>query len=412
MKLDVLVVGGGLVGATLAADLGQRGFQVGVVEARPSPAIPPEGFDVRVSALTRATRRVLEFTGAWPHVVLERVQPFREMVVWDVPGWGEVHFDSADIAEPELGYIAENCVIQKALNERLEQLDTVQVMRPAALEHLYFETGGVVAEIDGTRHSAALVVGADGARSKVRQLAGIEARASEYGQRAVVAAVGVALGHGETAWQRFLPTGPLAFLPLPGDNASIVWSTTPAHADSLEHMSETGFCAALEDAYGGRLGKVTLRGVRAAFDLAASSAHAYVGHRVALAGDAAHTIHPLAGQGVNLGILDAAALAQVLAAAKQAGRDIGRAHTLRKYQRWRMGHNALMRTTLSGFNWLFGSRLKAVRDIRNAGLGVTDRIVPLKRWFMHYASGLSGDLPAAASGRARGTRSADSRSAG
>jgi 2-octaprenylphenol hydroxylase len=396
MSFDVVIVGGGLVGASLAADLGQRGFHLAVVEARSTPSLPESGFGLRVSAVTRATQRVLESVGAWRLLPAERLQAFRQMVVWDDSEHGEVHFDSAEIAEPALGHIVENDAMQRALDDRLNQLEGVEIFRPAKLETLLREAPRATVVVDGNKLYTALVVGADGSRSRVRELAGIEVQQAAYGQRAVVATVTVSRGHGETAWQRFLPNGPLAFLPLPGDYASIVWSTTPAHADALGRMSETSFAGALEDAYEGRLGEVKLVGPRAAFDLTSIGARDYVGHRVALVGDAAHTVHPLAGQGVNLGILDAAALAQVLAAARAVGRDIGRAHTLRKYQRWRIGHNAIMRTALSGFNWLFGNSFGPLKDARNLGLRMTNQITPLKRLFMRYASGLSGDLPAAA----------------
>ena len=366
------------------------------MEARPTPVLPDTGFGLRVSAVTRATQHVLESVGAWELLPRERVQPFRQMVVWDRPGAGEVRFDSAEIAEPALGHIVENAAMQRALDLRLGRLEGVEIFRPAQLEMLRLEAKRAAVIVDGNELYAPLVVGADGSRSRVRELAGIEVQMAAYGQRAVVATVTVSRGHGETAWQRFLPDGPLAFLPLPGKHASIVWSTTPAHADALQHMNETSFTGALEDAYEGRLGEVKLVGPRAAFDLTSIGARDYVSDRVALVGDAAHTVHPLAGQGVNLGILDAAALAEVVGAARADGRDIGRAHTLRKYQRWRIGHNAVMRSALSGFNWLFGSSFAPLRDARNLGLRMTHQMKPLKRLFMRYASGLSGDLPAAA----------------
>lgn len=396
MNFDLVIVGGGLVGATLAADLGQRGFHLGLVEAQSTPVLPETGFALRVSAVTRATQHVLETVGAWELLPSERIQPFRRMVVWDNPEAGEVHFDSAEIAEPALGHIIENTAMQQALDGRLDRLDGVEIFRPAKLEMLLLEAERAELVVDGDKLHTPLVVGADGSRSRVREMAGIQVEQAAYGQRAVVATVTVSRGHGETAWQRFLPDGPLAVLPLPGNFASIVWSTTPAHAGALEHMSETAFAGAVEDAYAGRLGKVKLAGPRATFDLRTIGARDYVGHRVALVGDAAHTVHPLAGQGVNLGILDAAALAEVLGAARDAGRDIGRAHTLRKYQRWRIGHNAVMRSALSGFNWIFRSSFRPMREARNLGLRLTNQITPLKRVFMRYASGLSGDLPAAA----------------
>jgi 2-octaprenylphenol hydroxylase len=386
VKFDVLIVGGGMVGATLAATLGRVGLRVAVVEAKETPQLPEHDLDVRVSAITRASQHVFESIGVWDALPSDRLQAFREMVVWDDPGAGEVHFDSAEIAEPALGHIVENVLIQHALNMRLEALDTVEVFRPARLDSLTVEASRAVAEVDGVRISAALVVGADGTRSRIRDLAGIEASVT-------------AKHHQETAWQRFLPSGPLAFLPLPKGKVSVVWSTSPTHARALQRMTPEGFAGALEAAFDGRLGEITSVGERATFELTSLHAREYVRERVALVGDAAHTVHPLAGQGVNLGILDAAALTEVLAAARDGDRDIGRLLTLRKYERWRRGHNAFMRQTLSGFNWLFGNSFAPLRGARNLGLGLTDRITPLKRLFMAHASGLSGDLPALTRGR-------------
>ncbi|HEX9585791.1 MAG TPA: UbiH/UbiF/VisC/COQ6 family ubiquinone biosynthesis hydroxylase [Gammaproteobacteria bacterium] len=393
MNVDILIVGGGLVGATLAAALGRSGMRIGLVEARETPSLPESGFDLRVSAVTLASRRVLESIGVWNSLPVERIQAFRCMVVWDQPGRGEVHFDSADIGEPALGYIVENLLLQQALDLRLDALEGVEIFRPASVESIDFEISRVVADVAGTRVSAKLVVGADGTSSRVRELAGIDARKSAYGQRALVATVATEKSHEETAWQRFLPAGPLAFLPLPRGQSSIVWSTTPSHARELEYQSDRDFGQSLAAAYEGRLGEVTAAGARGTFELVSLHAGSYVRHRIVLVGDAAHTVHPLAGQGVNLGILDAAALTEVLTASRDQGRDPGRLHTLRKYERWRKGHNVLMRETLGGFNWLFGAGFVPLRQARNAGLQITDRIPPLKRWFMAQASGLSGDLP-------------------
>lgn len=393
MNVDVLIVGGGLVGSTLAVALGVAGVRVAIVEARETPPLPEHGFDLRVSAVTLASRRVFESIGVWNGLPAERLQAFERMVVWDQPGVGEVRFDSADIGEPALGFIVENLLLQQALDLRLQTLASVTVLRPATLESLAIEAARVAADVDGNRVTAKLIIGADGTHSRVRELAGIEAKKSAYGQRALVATVATEKDHEATAWQRFLPAGPLAFLPLPRGQSSIVWSTTPTHAREMEHMNDADFGRSLSTAYDSRLGEVSAIGARGTFELVALHARNYVGQRVALVGDAAHTVHPLAGQGVNLGILDAAALTEVLTTAREQDRDPGRLHTLRKYERWRKGHNVLMRETLGGFNWLFGTGFMPLRQARNAGLRVTDQIVPLKRWFMSQASGISGDLP-------------------
>lgn len=393
MNVDVLIVGGGLVGATLAAALGRSGMRIGIAEARITPPLPDSGFDLRVSAVTLASRRVLQSIGVWNGLPAERIQAFRRMVVWDQPGTGEVRFDSADIGEPALGYIVENVLLQQALDLRLDALEAVEIFRPASLESIDVEASRVVADVGGVRVSAKLVIGADGTGSRVRELAGIEARKAAYGQRALVATVATEKSHEETAWQRFLPAGPLAFLPLPRGQSSIVWSTTPTHARELQHQSDGDFGRSLAAAYEGRLGGVTATGARGTFELVSLHARSYVRERIVLVGDAAHTVHPLAGQGVNLGILDAAALTEVLTVSREQGRDPGRLHTLRKYERWRKGHNMLMRETLGGFNWLFGAGFAPLRRARNAGLRITDQMPPLKRWFMAQASGISGDLP-------------------
>jgi 2-octaprenylphenol hydroxylase len=241
-----------------------------------------------------------------------------------------------------------------------------------------------------------LLVGADGARSWVREQCGIAVTSTDYHQRAVVATVRTEQPHRDTAWQRFLPGGPLAFLPLPEGYCSIVWSTTPEHADALLAMDETAFCAALTDAFAARLGKVQSAVGRAAFPLSAQHAGRYVQPRIALVGDAAHTIHPLAGQGVNLGFADSAALAEVLIAALQKRQDIGSLGVLRRYERWRKGENLLMLEVMTGFQKLFGSELTAVRQARNLGLNLVQRLMPVKNLIIRRAMGLQGDLPALA----------------
>ena len=393
MNHDVAIVGGSLVGATLAVALAEAGLRVALVEAR-APRPLAEDFELRVSALSLASMRVLTRLGVWPLLRRERIGVFREMHVWERAGRGEIHFDAAEIGEPMLGHVVENANLQQALERRLERLETVRWYRPASLESLQMDAGSVTLRLDSGRVQARVLVGADGTQSQVRELAGIGVEENDYGQRAVVATVDVPGGHRETAWQRFLPDGPLAFLPLPGDATTIVWSTTPEHADLLLSLPVSDFALALEQAYESRLGEVRPHVARAAFPLATLHAHRYVEGRVVLVGDAAHTIHPLAGQGVNLGLLDAATLAEVMIA--RPGMDPGRRVVLRRYERWRRGHNALMRTAMTGFKELFGSRAPGLQALRNVGMGTAARIAPLRRAFMLQASGSSGDLPALA----------------
>ena len=237
------------------------------------------------------------------------------------------------------------------------------------------------------------MVGADGSSSRVREFAGIEAKQGDYGQRAVVSIVSCEQGHQDTAWQRFLTTGPLAVLPLSARHACIVWSTTPERAESLTATSNLLFDQALNTMLDGKLGKLASVGERQSFPLRWLQAHEYVRDRLALVGDAAHTIHPLAGQGVNLGMYDAGVLAQVITEAMDRGRDFAQQPVLRRYERWRRGHNSLMHAAMNGIFWLFGSEMPGIRTLRNRGLSATHNLNPIKRLIMRHASGLAGDLP-------------------
>lgn len=395
---DVVVVGGGMVGSSFACALAGSGLQVAVIESAALPTWSEQQFDQRVSAITRASQQFLRHTGIWKRMKGRRISAFREMHVWDATGSGEIHFDSAEIGEPDMGHIVENSVIQLCAHEQLTELDNVTYIGPVKVQTATVENDAVKIMLEDERQiQAQLLVGADGGNSWVRRNAGIDVRGWAYDQKAVVTTAKTALPHRQTAWQRFLPTGPLAFLPLTDGYSSIVWSATLERADDLLAMDDTMFMAELERAFESRLGKIESVSPRASFPLRLQHATSYLAERTVLIGDAAHTIHPLAGQGVNLGFMDAAALAQVLtetAAKTSTGRsDIGARNVLRRYERWRKADNLGMMTSMDVFKKLFGNDQALLRWSRNAGLSVTDKLVPVKNRIMRHTMGLTGDLP-------------------
>lgn len=393
---DLIIAGGGMVGSALACALGTADLKIALLEGLPLERIRPgEKLDSRVSAISHASQRIFAAVGAWDGMTAWRVSPFRDMRVWDATGFGQIHFDSVAIGEPLLGWIIENRVIQFALLERARQLPAVELLCPAALETAQALDNGCwwVRLNDGRELTTRLLVGADGAQSRVRQLAGIKTSGWGYGQTAIVANVRTTEPHQETAWQRFLPTGPLAFLPLADGRCSIVWATPPEQADALLVLNEAEFAEALAEAFDQRLGAIVEVGPRAGFPLRLQHARAYVQPGLALIGDAAHVIHPLAGQGVNLGLLDAATLAEIILDAVAAGHDFGSLKALRRYERWRKGDNLLMMGVMDGFKRLFGQAPPPVRLLRNLGLNLTDAAGPLKHFIARRAMGLTGDLP-------------------
>lgn len=391
---DVAIVGAGMAGATLACALGDSGLRVALIDrARPPLSWKDAGHDLRVSAISHASQRIFETLDVWSRMQARRISPYREMEVWDAGGQGRIHFDSADLGEPVLGHIIENRVTVAGLHERLAELP-VEVLAPVSLHRLSWDADYMYLEQDdGQRLAARLVVGADGGRSWVRDRAGIAVRGWDYDQRALVTTVRPAESHQETAWQRFLPAGPLAFLPLLDNHCSIVWSTGNEHSEALLAMSEEAFAQELEAAFESRLGRIEWVGPRAALPLRFLHANAYVRPRLALIGDAAHTIHPLAGQGINLGLTDAAALAEVISEAAAARQNIGSIAVLRRYERWRNADNLAMLAAMDGFKRLFGSELSPVRWARNLGLNITHTVLPIKHLLMRQAIGISGEMP-------------------
>lgn len=391
MTHDVVIAGGGVVGAAIACALADTGLQVALVDKRPViPLTASDPYDLRVSAITLASRNLFRNLGAWEEMQAVRVHPIEGMRIWEQSE--SIAFDAADIGEACLGYIIENRLMQGVLLERARQLGA-QYLYPTEVVELTFEDEQVtLALADGRQLAAQLVVGADGAQSRVRQEAGISSAVHDYGQKAIVATVATERPNGATALQRFLGTGPLAFLPLDAHHSSIVWSVETARADELLALDDAAFIDALHAAFGQPLGRITDVSARAGFPLRAAHADHYVRPRLGVIGDAAHRIHPLAGQGMNLGLADAAVLAEVITDARAARQDIGALRVLRRYERWRKGDNLLMLAAMNGFDRLFRAK-GVIEPLRRWGLSTADRIAPAKNLVMRHASGLTGDLP-------------------
>jgi 2-octaprenylphenol hydroxylase len=319
------------------------------------------------------------------------------MRVWDAGGDGAIHFDCADIGEPYLGHMIEPQVIQSALQQRAQALESVTLFCPARLTDIDVTQEPVTATLDdGSGLSADLVVGADGVHSPLRERLDIRTQTHDYRQGGLVARVLTEHDHQATAWQRFLPGGPLAFLPTADGWCSIVWTLPAETAQHMLAADKPVFHEALGEALDFRLGRIVDSETREVFPLQRLHAEHYVREHVALAGDAAHAIHPLAGQGINLGLLDAAALAEVVLTAREQRKRIGSLHVLRRYERWRRGDNQLMMTAMDGFNRLFGNTQPALSRVRNLGLALMQTARPAKGWLARRAMGLAGDLPALA----------------
>jgi 2-polyprenylphenol 6-hydroxylase len=400
---DIVVVGGGMVGLCFAAlaaqDARLAGLRIAILEPSAPQAPDPGVLDLRVSALSRASERILQAAGAWP-AIAGHAGAYSAMVVWDAASradaWDALRFSAAETAEPDLGHIVENRRVQWALLES-RALRAVTIMR-CGLEALDFEADAARVRLgDGRRLACALVVGADGGNSRTRELCGIGRGGWSYGQSAVVAHLRCARPHRDTAWQRFLPDGPLALLPLRDGRVSLVWTTTPDGADELLAAAPAAFAARVTEASDRVVGALEPDSERAAYPLALWHAREYVRPRLALVGDAAHTIHPLAGQGVNLGFLDAAALVQVLAEAA-SGAEPFASRVLGRYARWRRSENSLMLGATDTLNRLFGERSVAIATVRRLGLSLVGRQPLLRRALVARALGLTGDLPRVALG--------------
>lgn len=389
--VDIVIAGGGIVGLTLANALKASGLSIAVIEQREPPVVTDD-IDPRVSAMNPASMAVFERGGVFAEH-MQRSCVFHEMHVWDSTGAGAIHFDAAELGLDTLGVIIENSVIQQALLGGLHGADNVFLQCPQSIEAIALQPDAqdgrhCVTLASGECLECRLLVGADGAHSKVREAAGIEYQRTSYQQQGIVCTVDTELSHQHTAWQCFLPSGPLAFLPLSTGQCSIVWSLDEERVAEMLALDDEVFCRVLEKAFDYQLGAVTAASARFAFPLGHGHVTSYVKPGLALIGDAAHTIHPLAGQGANLGILDAAELAHVIIEANQAGRQWWALHTLRRFERARKGDNRLMENSMSAFKTLFGNDNPWLSMLRNTGLSLADNLTPLKSLFMKHAMGM------------------------
>lgn len=400
MQADLIIVGAGMVGSALGLALKDSGLEIILIDGSPlsiKPFDAEAAFEPRVSALSVASQRILQRLGAWDGVAARRASPYGEMQVWDGSGTGNIHFSAASVHAEVLGHIVENRVIQEALLEPLHD-SGVGLLPNARLENLRRSGDDwLLTLVDGRELRAPLVIAADGASSAVRRLAGCATREWDYLHHAIVTSVRCEQPHRRTAWQRFTDDGPLAFLPLDrqGDEhwCSIVWSTTPEQATRLMALDDEAFRVELGKAFEHRLGNIEAADPRLCIPLRQRHAKRYVEPGLALVGDAAHTIHPLAGQGVNLGFLDAAVLAEVLLHAHGRGERLADERVLSRFERRRMPHNLGMMAAMEGFQRLFQADPLPLRWLRNAGLGLVDGLPEAKALFVRQALGLSGDLP-------------------
>ena len=372
-----------------------NGIECVLVEQNRTTAAEMPADDPRVLALTLASQKILSAIRVWQQLAPEDIGRFERMHVWDENGKGQLDFDSAAINQPTLGYTVRQNELVKALETVRDGLPAVTVCAGVGAVSLSLDRKAIRLELsDGRQVSAKLLIAADGAGSKIRQLAGIDYDARQYGQTAVASIVQTELPHERVARQRFLDKGPIAFLPLADRNrCGVVWSTTPEQATELLGMNEIEFQQLLTYSIENRLGAVVHSGIRRSFPLQRAQARHYCSDRIALIGDAAHCVHPLAGLGANLGLLDVASLFQVIGEARVKQRDFGGMTVLRKYERWRKGENFMVMMTLEGLKYLFENQTLPLSRLRNAGMGLFNSVQALKNFTIRRATGLSGDVP-------------------
>ncbi len=385
---DAVIVGGGVVGAACALALAKAGLDVALVEGRPPSPWSAERPDLRVFAFAPDNAALLQSLGVWDSIVSARVQPYRRMRVWDAAGGGELAFDADALGRAQLGWIVENALLVDRLWAALPQAG-VRVHAPASVEEVEQDEDGVRLRLDdGARLDARIAIAADGADSRLRRAAGLGLSSHDYIQRGVVAYIETEHPHEATAWQRFLPTGPLALLPFVEGRSSIVWTLPDIEAERVLALDDDAFSRELTQASAARLGTATVVSARAAFPLRRQIAASFVAGPILLVGDAAHVVHPLAGQGVNLGLRDVAALHALIADATRRRTDWASTHRLARWSRLRRSESMAAAYTFEGINHLFSNDEMHLTLLRGQALGLAGRIRPLANLLWRRASGL------------------------
>ncbi len=404
-RRDILIVGGGLNGPALALAFAQAGLPVTVIDALGQTARREADFDGRAYALALSSQRLLAALDVWPSV-REHAQPMLDIKVSDGhAGHGPspffLHFDHAEIEEGPMGYMVEDRHLRRALLDAMATRPGITQINGATVVAQETGPGGATVTLDtGAEISGAMLVGCDGRASGTAARAGIRRTGWDYGQTALVCAIAHEQPHNGVAHQFFMPPGPLAILPLTGNRSSIVWSETHARAAEINAMDPADYLAVLRPRFGDFLGDIALEGQRFAYPLKLTIANRFVDTRLALVGDAAHGMHPIAGQGLNAGLRDVAALAEVLADALRRGEDIGALDVLERYEQWRRFDTSTLALATDVFNRLFSNDNPLLRLGRDLGLGAVNAMPGLRRGFIREAAGLTGDLPRLMQGRA------------
>lgn len=390
---DVVIVGGGLVGGTLACALAADGLSTVVVETATPATMLDDRFDGRASAISLTSRRLLEAIDLWPGMAAEAT-PMREIRVSEGASPLHLHYDHREVGDQPFGHMVENRHYRRALYARIGEIEAVTFLAPARAASVERrETDVEVLLEGGGRIRAPLVIGAEGRNSRLREEAGIRVSGWSYRQVGIVCSVDHERPHGFIAHERFLPAGPFAILPLKGNRSSIVWTERAERAPAIMKLDDAGFAAEVSRRFGDFLGRLSIVGPRWSYPLSLQFAEKAIAPRLALVGDAIHAMHPIAGQGLNMGLRDVAALSEVLAEARSLGLDLGAADVLGRYQRWRRFDNTLMLALTDGLNRLFEIDVAPVRLARDLGLAAVNVLPPVKRFFMRHAMGMVGELP-------------------